>query len=197
MTSQTASLANPYNPDKAYFECRPFGMAEFDTLRTAMSRTSSALHAGRAVRCIRRPESWPYWAVGIKKVEWTSPKPFRVGTTRTVTFADGTEVYERFIAWTADVSWRSCSTATATRSGTRRRALSSPGPRPRALPFRVDRVLRAARRICQGPSVGEASDGARVQILPVPAQALVQETRTLTSSSRSSVELGTTVDSCR
>ena len=44
-------------------------------------------------------KSWPQWADGISKVEWTSPRPFCVGTTRTVTFPDGTEVYEKFIAW--------------------------------------------------------------------------------------------------
>ena len=100
MTSQTASLTNPYNPNKAYFECRPFGMAEFDTApyryvtNVDLPCTPDALFD-----VFEDPASWPYWAVGIKKVEWTSPKPFRAGTTRTVTFADGTEVYERFIEW--------------------------------------------------------------------------------------------------
>ena len=30
--------------------------------------------------------SWPVWGTGIAKVDWTSPKPYKVGTTRTVTF---------------------------------------------------------------------------------------------------------------
>ena len=33
---------------------------------------------------------------------WTSPRPFRVGTTRTVIFWGGMEVYEDFVAWTHD-----------------------------------------------------------------------------------------------
>jgi ribosome-associated toxin RatA of RatAB toxin-antitoxin module len=46
------------------------------------------------------PASWPVWAPGIGRVEWTSPRPFGVGTTRTVTFWGGTQVFERFTAWT-------------------------------------------------------------------------------------------------
>ena len=38
--------------------------------------------------------------LGIDRVDWTSPRPFGVGTTRTVTFqGGGMEVYETFIAW--------------------------------------------------------------------------------------------------
>lgn len=45
------------------------------------------------------PVSWTVWAGAIKNVEWTSPKPFGVGTTRTVTMVGGMEGYEEFIAW--------------------------------------------------------------------------------------------------
>jgi len=43
-------------------------------------------------------ESWPNWCPDLIKVEWTSPKPFGVGSTRTVTLKTMT-VYEHFIAW--------------------------------------------------------------------------------------------------
>jgi uncharacterized protein YndB with AHSA1/START domain len=43
-------------------------------------------------------ESWPKWFKDIVKVEWTSPKPFGVGTTRIVTLKTMT-VYEQFIVW--------------------------------------------------------------------------------------------------
>ncbi len=44
--------------------------------------------------------SWPQWATpGINKVEWTSPRPYGVGTTRTVTLTGGLEVYEEFTHW--------------------------------------------------------------------------------------------------
>jgi uncharacterized protein YndB with AHSA1/START domain len=43
-------------------------------------------------------DSWPRWALPIKRVEWTSPPPFGVGTTRTVTMIGGVGK-EVFIAW--------------------------------------------------------------------------------------------------
>jgi hypothetical protein len=45
------------------------------------------------------PVSWTVWAGAIQKVEWTSPQPFGIGTTRTVSMAGGMEGYEEFIAW--------------------------------------------------------------------------------------------------
>jgi carbon monoxide dehydrogenase subunit G len=43
--------------------------------------------------------AWPRWATVIKNVEWTSPQPFRVGTTRTVTMVGKMIGFEEFIAW--------------------------------------------------------------------------------------------------
>jgi uncharacterized protein YndB with AHSA1/START domain len=43
-------------------------------------------------------ESWPKWFKDIIKVVWTSPEPFGVGTTRTVTLKTMT-VYEHFFVW--------------------------------------------------------------------------------------------------
>ena len=47
------------------------------------------------------PTSWPKWAPGIGEVEWTSPKPYRPGTTRTVRFWGGMSVYEDFFLFDA------------------------------------------------------------------------------------------------
>ncbi|AXN44093.1 Polyketide cyclase / dehydrase and lipid transport [Mycobacterium marinum] len=44
-------------------------------------------------------QSWPSWAPVITKVTWTSPPPFRVGTTRTVEMRGGLVGNEEFIAW--------------------------------------------------------------------------------------------------
>lgn len=44
-------------------------------------------------------DAWPVWAGAITNVEWTSPKPFGVGTTRIVTMSGGMEGHEEFIAW--------------------------------------------------------------------------------------------------
>lgn len=43
-------------------------------------------------------DDWPKWFDGMTKVEWTSPKPFGVGTTRTVTLG-ALKVYEYFTRW--------------------------------------------------------------------------------------------------
>ena len=42
---------------------------------------------------------WPKWAPAIKKVTWTSPKPFGLGTTRTVDLIGGMLAEEEFIGW--------------------------------------------------------------------------------------------------
>lgn len=43
--------------------------------------------------------AWPRWATVITNVEWTSPQPFGVGTTRTVTMRGGMVGDEEFITW--------------------------------------------------------------------------------------------------
>lgn len=44
--------------------------------------------------------AWPLWFKGVKRIEWTSPKPFRTGTTRTVYLKNGFSADEEFYAWT-------------------------------------------------------------------------------------------------
>lgn len=44
-------------------------------------------------------DAWPQWASVITDVTWTSPQPYGVGTTRTVTMRGGIVGYEEFIAW--------------------------------------------------------------------------------------------------
>ena len=46
-------------------------------------------------------ESWPRWFPGIRKVVWTSNKPYGVGTTRTV-WVTGASVDEHFFRWERD-----------------------------------------------------------------------------------------------
>jgi hypothetical protein len=42
---------------------------------------------------------WPKWAPPIQLVEWTSPKPFGLGTTRRVSMSGNLIGDETFIAW--------------------------------------------------------------------------------------------------
>ncbi|GAB2977140.1 SRPBCC family protein [Nocardioides montaniterrae] len=43
--------------------------------------------------------AWPHWAKVITHVEWTTPEPRGVGTTRDVTMRGGLVGSEEFIAW--------------------------------------------------------------------------------------------------
>ncbi|WP_158166765.1 SRPBCC family protein [Mycolicibacterium smegmatis] len=43
--------------------------------------------------------SWPKWATVITDVEWTSPEPRGVGTTRTVRMRGNIVGHEQFLAW--------------------------------------------------------------------------------------------------
>lgn len=43
--------------------------------------------------------AWPRWATVITSVEWTSPQPFGIGTTRTVAMRGRMVAFEEFITW--------------------------------------------------------------------------------------------------
>ena len=83
-----------------YYECTKVGL-EF------LEQTKNVFHAQEIVRAT--PEqifdvfedeySWTAWALPIQKVEWTSPKPFGVGTTRTVSMMGDMDGFEEFVAW--------------------------------------------------------------------------------------------------
>ncbi|MCB1015424.1 MAG: SRPBCC family protein [Acidimicrobiales bacterium] len=44
-------------------------------------------------------EAWTKWVFAITGVEWTSPFPLEVGSTRTVHMLGGLTAYEEFLAW--------------------------------------------------------------------------------------------------
>ena len=46
-------------------------------------------------------DAWAVWVDVIKKVEWTSPRPFTVGATRSVEMPGGMVADEEFLAWDA------------------------------------------------------------------------------------------------
>jgi hypothetical protein len=48
---------------------------------------------------IRGDSVWTEWAPALKKVEWTSPKPYEQNATRDVTLAGGMVVREIFFHW--------------------------------------------------------------------------------------------------
>lgn len=74
-------------------------------LRTAPLQITAdvrvAAPASAAFRALEDARAWPRWAPVISKVTWTSPKPFGVGTTRTVQMRGGMLADELFTAWEA------------------------------------------------------------------------------------------------
>jgi len=91
----------PHNRDKPYFACQTFGMDYYDRApQRYVNTVTLPCTPAQAFEVFEDPASWPRWArPGIAEVIWTSPRPYGVGTTRTVVFYGGMEVYEDFIAW--------------------------------------------------------------------------------------------------
>ena len=82
------------------FECRPIGREFYETApqRFVFERELNTDPAG-LFAILEDENSWPVWVSGITKVEWTTPRPFEVGTQRTVTFPGGMQVFETFFLW--------------------------------------------------------------------------------------------------
>jgi ribosome-associated toxin RatA of RatAB toxin-antitoxin module len=93
-------MENPHNPKLPYFTCERF---EPDFYQTATARfvnvVTLPVSPQRLFEIFEDADSWTKWVPGIQNVEWTSPQPYGVGTTRTVFFTGGMEVYEDFTAW--------------------------------------------------------------------------------------------------
>jgi hypothetical protein len=83
-----------------YFECTKVGLEFLDQTRNVF-RVEEIVRATpeQVFEVFEDAHAWTVWAMPIQKVEWTSPKPFGVGTTRTVSMMGGMDGYEEFIAW--------------------------------------------------------------------------------------------------
>lgn len=81
------------------FKCQPVSLED---LKSATSPITNQVTVNATPETIFRvfedPDSWPKWVDAIDHVEWTSPKPYGAGTTRTVTLS-GVVAEESFILW--------------------------------------------------------------------------------------------------
>ena len=71
--------------------------------KTANLRASASMEANcppeRLMETLAGDVVWTQWAPALKKVEWTSPKPYGQGATRTVHLLGGQAVKENFFIW--------------------------------------------------------------------------------------------------
>jgi hypothetical protein len=73
-----------------YFESAPQRFDAYQIVRATPSQVFDVFEDAAA---------WPKWAPPITGVEWTSPFPIEVGSTRVVSMVGGLVGYEEFIAW--------------------------------------------------------------------------------------------------
>jgi hypothetical protein len=81
------------------YPCERVGL---DLIETARFRSTNSVDLkitpGQLWQLLEEAESWPKWSY-VKQMTWTSPKPFRVGTTRAVDTRTGGRVHEEVIVW--------------------------------------------------------------------------------------------------
>ena len=83
-----------------YFECTPVGLDFLEQTKNVFKAEEIVKASPEQIfEVFEDAHAWTVWAMPIQKVEWTSPRPFGVGTTRTVSMIGGMDGYEEFIAW--------------------------------------------------------------------------------------------------
>lgn len=83
-----------------YFACTPVGL-EFLEQTKNLFRAEEIVKASPETifEVFEDAHAWTVWAMPIQKVEWTSPRPYGIGTTRSVHMMGDMIGYEEFIAW--------------------------------------------------------------------------------------------------
>ena len=83
-----------------YFECTRVGLDFLEQTRNVF-KAEEIVRAtpDQIFEVFEDAHAWTVWAKPNQNVEWTSPQPFGVGTTRTVSMMGGMDGYEEFIAW--------------------------------------------------------------------------------------------------
>ncbi|PXW25896.1 UNVERIFIED_CONTAM: carbon monoxide dehydrogenase subunit G [Williamsia faeni] len=80
--------------------CEPVDLTFFDS---APYRFRNSIDIGvtpeQLFEVLKDPDAWHEWLSSITKVNWTSPEPFGIGTTRTVEMGKSMACDEKFLAW--------------------------------------------------------------------------------------------------
>lgn len=95
----TYAPAVPRKPSTMH-PCAPVGVDWLERAPLRFSNTVAiALPPADLFGVLARADTWPRWAKVITHVDYTSPEPHGVGTTRTVTMRGGLVADETFLAW--------------------------------------------------------------------------------------------------
>ena len=83
-----------------YFECTKVGVDFLEqTPNMFVAREVIRATPEQIFDVFEDAHSWTVWAMPIQKVDWTSPKPYGVGTTRSVHMMGDMTGYEEFVEW--------------------------------------------------------------------------------------------------
>lgn len=82
--------------------CKPADLSFLDTAKVKeVNSVVLPASAAQVFAVFRDADAWPRWFNGMRKVVWTSPEPFGVGTTRSV-WLGPLRVDEHFFDWVDD-----------------------------------------------------------------------------------------------
>ncbi|MCB1029673.1 MAG: SRPBCC family protein [Microthrixaceae bacterium] len=85
---------------KQLIECERVGLDYFESAPVSVTATEVvAATPERIFEVFLDADSWSRWAFPITGVDWTSPMPLEVGSTRTVWMRGPMVGHEEFIAW--------------------------------------------------------------------------------------------------
>jgi hypothetical protein len=83
-----------------YFACEKVGVQFLEETKNVFVATEIVKATPEQIFDVfEDAHSWTVWAMPILKVEWTSPKPYGIGTTRNVHMMGDMIGYEEFVAW--------------------------------------------------------------------------------------------------
>lgn len=83
-----------------WYQFVEFGVSFYETapLRFVAQTTINA-SPEQVFKALEDESLWPAWFPVFRSVEWTSPKPLRLGSTRKITMRHGRIIEERCIRW--------------------------------------------------------------------------------------------------
>lgn len=83
-----------------WYEFSEFGVSFYETAPfRIVAKTEINASADTVFEALKDESRWSVWLPAIQHVEWTSPKPIRVGSTRRISTRHGRKIEEQCIRW--------------------------------------------------------------------------------------------------